>query len=74
MRFSPGSTSEAYMGSYGIPENPALETSSRVRRWLLVSFFGYEVLEVRRRPRAGWFGALAYDESYLMLQRDADIN
>ncbi len=66
--------SEAHMGTYGIPENPAVETSSRVRRWWLESFFGYQVLEVRRRPRAGWFGNLAYDKSYLMLQRDVEIH
>jgi len=67
-------SSEAGMGRYGIPENPALETNSRVWRWCLESFWGYQVLEVRRRPKAGWFGSLAYDESYLMLRRGQEIN
>jgi hypothetical protein len=61
------------MDQYGIPQNPALTTSSWVTRWVLQSFFGYEVIDVRRRPKAGWFG-LAYDESFVMLRRDKDVN
>ena len=52
--------------SYGIPENPALKTRSRLRRWWLNSLFGYHVVDVRRQPRAGLFGQLTYDETYLM--------
>ncbi|MBI1320584.1 MAG: hypothetical protein GC168_16800 [Candidatus Hydrogenedens sp.] len=60
------------MGRYGIPDNPSLETQSWVRRWWLESVCGYQVLEVKRRPRAGWFGKLAYDESYVMLPKSVE--
>ena len=62
------------MGNYGIPENPSFETSSRMRRWWLESFFGYETLEVRTRPIKGWFGNLSLGESYLMLRRGQEVN
>lgn len=70
---SPDQKGHGLMDHYGIPENPALKTSSRVARWVLESFFGYSVIEVRRRPKAGWWG-LAYDESYLMLRRSKEVN
>lgn len=61
------------MGSYGIPENPAFETSSRMKRWWLESFWGYETLEVRQRPMRNWMGTVALGETYLMLRRGLEI-
>jgi hypothetical protein len=58
------------MAAYGIPDNPSLETNWRLRAWWLHSVWGYRVLKVKRHPRSGWFGRLAYDESFLMLPRD----
>lgn len=55
------------MEPYGIPQDPSLRTKSWFRAMYLRSIWGYRILEVRRRPRAGWFGTLAYDESYLLL-------
>lgn len=57
------------MGRYGIPDNPALTTSSRFRKWWLYALWGYKVLETRRIPQAGWFGRISYRVTYLMLPR-----
>lgn len=57
------------MAAYGIPENPALTTHSRLRAWWLHSVRGYKVLDIRRRPRHGWFGRLAYDETIRLLPK-----
>ena len=58
------------MECYGIPEDPSLRTSSRLRKWWLHSVCGYKVLEVRRYPRSGWFGRLTYEENYRLLPKD----
>jgi hypothetical protein len=60
--------------SYGIPDNPALRTQWRLRAWWLHSIFGYTVVDVRRKPRSGWFGRLTYDETYLLSPGDRDTN
>ena len=57
---------------YGIPRNPALRTRSRLRVWWLHTICGYTVLEVRRRPRQGWFSRLCYDKSYLLLPKKGE--
>lgn len=57
------------MTRYGIPKSPALRTTSRLRVWWLHNIWGYTVLEVRRRPRSGWFSRLVYDSTYLLLPR-----
>jgi len=58
------------VGRYGIPDNPALTTQSRFRKWWLYTVWGYKVLEIRRKPRAGWFGRVAYQDTYLMLPKN----
>jgi len=64
----PGIRGGSDVTHYGIPRNPGLRTTSWLRmRWLM--FWGYKVLEVRRRPRQGWFSRLCYDTSYLLLPK-----
>lgn len=58
----------AVVAHYGIPENPALRTNSRIRMWWLQNIRGYQVLTTHRQRRAGWFGA-TYDNVYLLLPR-----
>ncbi len=62
------------MGRYGIPDDPAFRTNSRLRVMWLQSVWGYRLLEVRRHPRAGWFGRLTYDESFVLLPRAGEQN
>lgn len=57
------------MAVYGIPDNPSLTTSSKVRAWWLRNVFGYKVLRVQHHPRWGWFGHVKMDETYLMLPK-----
>lgn len=59
------------MAAYGIPDNPGLETDSRLRRWWLHAVRGYKVLRVRHRPGSDWRGRARLCESYLMAPRDA---
>lgn len=56
------------MASYGIPENPALMTTSRLRMWWLHSVRGYKVLNKRRQPHTGVFGP-SYEDIYLLVPR-----
>jgi len=58
------------MAAYGFPDNPGVVTRSRLRAWWLQSLWGYDVVDVRRSPRMGYFGGLAYDERYLMSPPD----
>lgn len=58
------------MAAYGLPDNPGVTTHSRLRAWWLQSLWGYEIVEVRRAPRSGYFGNLVYDETYLMSPRN----
>ena len=60
------------MTNYGIPSNPAFKTTSWLRMWWLHAIRGYTVLEVRRRPRKGWFSRVTYDATYLMLPKQPD--
>ncbi|MBI2422832.1 MAG: hypothetical protein HYV27_08380 [Candidatus Hydrogenedentes bacterium] len=60
------------MAAYGIPDNPALVTTSRLRAWWLHSIWGYRVLDIRRKPTTGWFGRLAYNETIRMLPGKRD--
>ena len=62
------------MDVYGIPEDPSLTTHSRVRAWWLHSVWGYRVLDVRREPRAGWFGRLSFDETIRLLPGSDEIH
>jgi hypothetical protein len=57
---------------YGIPRSPALRTTSKLRMWWLNLIWGYTILEVRRRPRKGWFSRLAYDTTYLLLPKKSN--
>ena len=57
------------MSFYGIPDNPGLTTHSRLRAWWLQGVCGYTMLDVQRQPRAGWFGRLAYDETFLLMPK-----
>ena len=57
------------MAAYGIPISPALTTTSRLRAWWLHTVWGYTILETHRHPRAGWFGRIAYEDTYLLLPR-----
>lgn len=57
------------MGRYGIPDDPSLRTTSWMRAMYLEMVWGYQLLEVRRNPRAGWFGRLSFDESYVLMPR-----
>lgn len=56
------------MAQYGIPDNPALKTNSRLRVWWLHSIWGYRVLNKRRQLYTGWFGS-AYEDVYVLLPR-----
>tara|TARA_R110001592_G_scaffold164148_1_gene398173 strand:+ start:2648 stop:2836 length:189 start_codon:yes stop_codon:yes gene_type:complete len=62
------------MNVYGIPEDPSLTTQSWVRAWWLQSLWGYHVIDVRRQPKAGWFGRLSYDEKIRMVHDSTEIN
>jgi hypothetical protein len=42
-----------------------------MRAMYLEMVWGYQLLEVRRQPRAGWFGRLRFDESYVLMPRGA---
>lgn len=57
------------MTRYGIPKSPALRTTSRIRVWWLLMVWGYKLLEVRRRPRSGWFSRLSYDKTYTLMPK-----
>ena len=56
------------MVRYGIPEDPSLRTSSRLRMWWLHSVRGYRVLKKKYQPHAGWFGS-GYETVYWLLPR-----
>ena len=58
------------MTRYGIPKSPALRTTSRLRVWWLSLIWGYIILDVRRRPKRGWFSRLSYDTTYLLLPKN----
>jgi len=57
------------MARYGIPDDPALRTASRLRACWLHYVRGYRVLEIRRRPHQGWFGRIGTEEVYTLLPR-----
>ncbi len=60
------------MNEYGIPQNPGQWTSSRLRRWWLHNFYGYNVVRVKHTPQHDFFGRLCINEEYLMSPGDGE--
>ena len=58
------------MAAYGIPADPTLRTTSKLRVWLLHAFCGYKVLKTLEQPRSDLFGRLTYDKVYLLCPRE----
>jgi hypothetical protein len=58
------------MSMYGIPDNPSLSTTSRIRVWWLHSIWGYKVLNHRRQPHTGWFGSMDFEDVYVLLPKE----
>ncbi len=56
------------MEKYGIPQNPALRTTSRLRKWWLHSVWGYKILGKRAQARTGVFGP-TFDDVYVLLPK-----
>ncbi len=56
------------MNRYGLPENPSLATTSRLRMWWLHTIWGYKVISKHSRPHTGAFG-LTFEDEYLLLPR-----
>ena len=55
-------------GRYGLPENPALITTSRLRKWWLHSIWGYRVVKTHHQPHNGIFG-VTMEDVYLLIPR-----
>ncbi len=61
------------MNAYGIPENPALATTSRIRKWWLHSVRGYTVVTTRRQPHTGMFGP-TFEDVYLLIPKTTKVH
>ncbi len=52
----------------------SITTASRVRKWYLTIFRRYKVLSVHRLPKQNSFGEIYYRNSWVLVEKSADLD